>query len=74
MNKQNNENADGESRQVEQIVIPPICWKCKKPLMKKLCKDEIGGNFEYETFRYKAMDGTIKTNYCCLICQMEVAV
>ena len=66
-------NADGGSHQVKQIVSPPICWKCKKPLMQKFCEDEIGGDYEYETFKYKAADGTIKTNYCCLTCQMEMA-
>ena len=66
--KQKNDKITPEtSSQVDAMVSPLICWKCKEPL------DEIGGDYKYETFKYKAMDGTIKTNYCCLVCQIEMS-
>jgi hypothetical protein len=59
-------NLDRESGQVEPNVIPPICNRCKQPIMPEPC--------EYEIFEYKTIGGYIKTCYCCLICQMEMAV
>ena len=48
-----------------------ICWRCKQPLMEKITDNEIGNDFEI--FRYRAIDGKIKTYYCCLVCQMKIA-
>ena len=53
--------------QVEPLVMPPKCERCEKSFGKYM-------PVECETIKYKTINGKIKTVYCCLDCQMDLAV